>query len=415
MKTSLYHIAHKLGLYFLYLLISMVPLHFFLTDISSMTFYREIIAIIFVGMIVICLLEKGTLKLSMRPEFFYFLLFPFLLLITAFYDPMVSLYNSSDLAGITSSGLDIDPRIYILRNAFLYVPLVIYLSLRGITKEELRNISIVAIVIAPISILSYLLKVYNEGALSLLLLSSMAEQGGANIEYNSYVPYLTFPFICAIYLLSLRVGSLFKAICFFSLSIMSIFIFLSSSRQSMLLIFITTILFFNFDSISKSKKIIVYSLAALTLFAIYSYITFDVQINKNLISKYSSGAESNRFFIWQKGLSLLEWHEYLIGAGLSSVVASGPHNDFIRWTQRVGLIFMIISFLPYIIALIKSSIRVLKKEDRTHYIFISLLLLFTIYHSLFGYPREDVYQSVYCFLGLGLWLGFNKGLILKRL
>ena len=116
MKTSLYHIAHKLGLYFLYLLISMVPLHFFLTDISSMTFYREIIALIFVGMIVICLLEKGTLKLSMRPEFFYFLLFPFLLLITAFYDPMVSLYNSSDLAGITSSGLDIDPRIYILRN-----------------------------------------------------------------------------------------------------------------------------------------------------------------------------------------------------------------------------------------------------------------------------------------------------------
>jgi hypothetical protein len=392
----------------------MVPLHFAISDISAMTFYREIIAIVFLGMIVISLLEKGTLKLEMRRELFYFLAFPSILLLAAFYDPMRSLYNSSDLAGITSSGLDIDPRIYILRNAFLYVPLVIYLSMRGITKEELKNIAIVAILIAPFSILSYLLKVYNEGTLSLLLLSNMAELGGANIEYNSYVPYLTFPFICATYLLSLRVGSFFKVICFFSLSIMSIFIFLSSSRQSMLLIFIAAFLFFNFDSISKTKKILIYSLAALTLFAIYSYITLDVQINQNLISKYSSGAESNRLLIWQKGLSLLEWHEYLIGAGLSSVVASGPHNDYIRWTQRVGLLLMFLSFLPYIIALIKSSINATMKENRTHYIFISLLLLFTLYHSLFGYPREDVYQSVYCFLGLGIWLGFNKGLVLKR-
>ena len=32
--------------------------------------------------------------------------------------------------------------------------------------------------------------------------SEMAELGGANIAYNSYVPYLTFPVLSGIYLLS---------------------------------------------------------------------------------------------------------------------------------------------------------------------------------------------------------------------
>ncbi len=403
----------KLGLYNLYILISLIPFHFLLSELSFLFFYREIIAAFFSFLVIYYLIKTRSMSFSIRRELFYFLIFPSLLILTALYDPMISLYPSSGLADITSASLNIDPRIYILRNALLYVPLVLYLSLRGITEKDLKNIAILIVVVAPLSILNYLLVAFNEGALSLFLLAEMAESPGAKVEYNSYVPYLTFPFISAIYLLSLRGKSLLKIISFFSIAIIFIFIFLSTSRQSLLLIFISIIFFFNFDSISKSKKIIMYTIAGLIIFSIYNYLTYDIQVNQRLIDKYSSGLETRRISSWLNGLALLNWSDFFTGAGLSSVVASGPHNDYIRWTQRVGVILMSISFFPFFIGLKKAFIKAREQKGRNHHLFIFLTLFFTIYHSMFGYPREDVYQSVFCFLGLGLWLGFNKNNISK--
>ena len=403
-------IINRVGIYALYLLMVMVPLHFEVTKYSSLTFYRELFGLFFILLLISNLIDKRFLNVKMRYEIFFLLLFPLLLCISAIYDPMVNLYSNNWGLGVITSTYDsnLDPRLYVIRNAVLYLPMVLYFSIRGITKGELKNIALVSIIIAPLSILLYLLSVYESGEFSLFLLGDMAEAGGANIAYNSYVPYLTFPFISAIYILFTKSSFLEKNIGVFSISIMIIFMFLSSSRQSVLLIAFSLLVFSSFDKSGMGRKFIGYSIVVLVVSIIYYYITVDVELNQGLVDKYSSGGETSRFTILLHGLGLLRVEEFFIGAGLTSVVNSGPHNDYLRWTQRVGLLFMIISFTPYFIAFIRAALKALEETERVHLIYIALSIFYTLYHSLFGYPREDAFQALFCFLGLALWLGYQR-------
>lgn len=144
---------------------------------------------------------------------------------------------------------------------------------------------------------------------------------------------------------------------------------------------------------------------------VINYTLSNYTINEDLLVRYTSIAEyakTTRFEIMRQGLGLLGIKEFLIGSGLSSVVVSGPHNDFIRWTQRIGIPAMILSFIPFIISLSYVMRFMRRKKNSPMLLFILSALLFTLYHSLFGYPREDAYQSVYAFLGLGLWLAISK-------
>ena len=407
MKIPYIKLLNQIGIFVLYLLISLVPFHFNLTEYPSLLLYRELIAIIFILLILINLYEGKLIDFKMRSELFFLILFPVLLFFAAFYDPMINLYT--DYWGWVSKTFQAaDPRVYIIRNAVLYLPMILYFAIRGLSQEEIKNIAIICIFIAPFSILFYLLSVYDDGNFSIFLLSDMAEVGGANIQYNSYVPYLTFPFISGIYLLSTRNSFWIKCLSFGSISIMSIFMFLSSSRQSMLLLLFALLVFALFDKTGKGRKLILYAVGFSSVFFFFYLITVDVTVNENLIDKYNSGAETSRFNIFIEGLGLLRIHEFFTGAGLSSVVNSGPHNDYLRWTQRVGLIFMIVSFLPFFISLKGAVYKVLIEKEKVHFIYIALSIFFTIYHSLFGYPREDAFQALFCFLGLGIWLGFSK-------
>lgn len=115
--------------------------------------------------------------------------------------------------------------------------------------------------------------------------------------------------------------------------------------------------------------------------------------------------ETSRFDIMKRGIELIGAKELLFGAGLSSVIVSGPHNDFIRWTQRIGFPAMIISFTPFIISLSRIVRSMSNQSNLPVLQFLSMAIVFTLFHSFFGYPREDAYQAVYAYLGLGLWLG----------
>ncbi len=408
--STIYKLSYHGSLYTLFLLISLVPFHFALSKTSGVTFYREFFALLFIMFLTISLIELGSLKLRIRSEIFFLLLFPLLLSIAALYDPMVNLYQDAwGLATIASTFEgEADPRIYVLRNALLYLPMVIYLAIRGLSPEEINKIAYISVLIAPLSIVFYLYSVYEEGNLSIFLLGDMAEHGGANISYNSYVPYITFPFISAIYLIATKNGLILKSFCLGSLAVMSIFIFLSSSRQSILFILFAFFLFLIFDKSSIYRRVIFYCSILGSVATLFFIVLSDVEISEGLINKYQSGAETSRFQILINGFNLLRPHEFLTGAGLTSVVNSGPHNDYLRWTQRVGFIFMIISFMPFFIAAIKSSSNMFSASTKQIHIFISLALFFTLYHSIFGYPREDAFQALFCFLGLALYLGYQK-------
>jgi hypothetical protein len=403
-------ILNKIGIYGLYCLLIMVPHHFYFSTITAFVYYREFMAVFFLALLFMHLAYERFIDYRIRKEIFYLLLFPVLLCVAAIYDPLINLYQESYglETMISSVSMQIDPRVYILRNAILYLPLVLYFSNRGISNQELKDLASISVLVAPFSIVFYLLSVYEQGNFSLFLLGEMAEQGGANIQYNSYVPYLTFPFISAIYLLSLRDSKVLKVLSLASISIMAVFIFLSSSRQSMLLIILASFLFALYDGSGKLKKLFIYSSSALLILLTFYYLTSDYELDEALINKYQSGAETSRILILVNGFKLLKLHEFLTGAGLSSVLVSGPHNDYLRWTQRVGFVLMVISFLPYFIGIFRCGLRVLKEKIKIHYIYLSLLLFFLLYHSIFGYPREDAYQSLFSFLGLALWLGYQK-------
>ena len=166
-----------------------------------------------------------------------------MLAISAIYDPMIDLYGYSEgMANVTKSS-SIDPRIYVLRNAFLYVPLVLFLSTQDIRKSAISVIAISTILIAPFSIILYLVEAYESDGFSIFLIGEMAQYGGANISYNSYVPYLTFPVLSAIYLATQNSGTIFRLAALLFSSVVIIFTFLSSSRQTLLFIGIVLLLF----------------------------------------------------------------------------------------------------------------------------------------------------------------------------
>ena len=147
MKIPYIKLLNQIGIFVLYLLISLVPFHFNLTEYPSLLLYRELIAIIFILLILINLYEGKLIDFKMRSELFFLILFHVLLFFAAFYDPMINLYT--DYWGWVSKTFQAaDPRVYIIRNAVLYLPMILYFAIRGLSQEEIKNIAIICIFIA---------------------------------------------------------------------------------------------------------------------------------------------------------------------------------------------------------------------------------------------------------------------------
>ena len=403
-------IQRQIGYILLLLCLSLVPFHFTLSD-RGFTYYRELIGSIFLFLLLIEIFKERYVSLKIRKEIFFLLLFPFLLIATVFYDTGIPLYRGeTGLQGITNTEvININPRLYVLRNALLYLPMVFYLAFRGITEKEIQRLCLVSIIVAPFSILLYLLTVYEDSTFSIFLLGEMGQFGGLGIQYNSYVPYLTFPGLAGIYLLSDKNSLIVKSLVISSLAIMTLFIFFSSSRQALLFLLISLFCFFIMDRSNKTlTRLVLFSFAGLCFYFFFLFVMSDFDLSKSLTSKYSSVGKTSRLDIMVDGLKLLNPYEYLFGAGLTSVLNSGPHNDYIRWTQKVGVIIMTISFIPFFMAAYKSFLKLRHRNGRTIDLFIGLSIFFMIFHSMFGYPREDAYQAVWAFLGIALWLGYSN-------
>jgi len=402
---------NKFGLYLLFLLLTIIPFHHKASDFGLSSYYREMIAVGFLILLSFNLLNQKPFSLKVRKEIFYLILFPFLLCLSALYDPMGVLYKyGGSVNDITNVTINIEPRLYILRNALLYLPMILYFATRGITEEEVNKIAILSLAVAPFSIIIYLVSVLKSGNFSIFLLGEMSENSGIVIEYNSYVPYLSFPVISGIYLLSGKYNSVLKLLIGVIIAFVSIFIFLSTSRQTILLIFISWFLFFTIHKSSKNyKKIIILFIAVIISVSTFEFIMSNYKMNDKIVKKYTTDLNSNiRVAVMLEGIKILEPHEYLTGAGLSSVIVSGPHNDYVRWTQRVGLLFMIISFIPYYSVAFKCFLKTRHDRNDLITLYIGVATFFIIYHSFFGYPREDAYQAVWSFLGITIWLGYTK-------
>ncbi|MDC0586994.1 hypothetical protein OAP06_04520 [Gammaproteobacteria bacterium] len=410
---------NKFGFILLILFSSIIPFHFYSENFGIFYLYREMMAAIFLLLLLINLYGAGPIPIRPRKEVFYLMLFPFLLLLSAIYDPMELLYKEQYYMGGGSvsdiSQINVDPRIYILRNAVIYLPMTFYIAVRGLSEKEISQIALFSVLVAPFSVLGYLLDLLESGTFSIFLLGEMTEKGRGLIAYNSYVPYLSFPVISGMYLLSSKNSLATKIMVLASISIVSIFIFLSSSRQTILFIVIGIVTFVLVGSSKANlKRVFMFSLSALAIYLSFLYIMADYKLDEALLEKYQYG-ENSRFAVIFDGILRLEFYQYLIGAGLSSVIDSGPHNDYVRWTQRVGIFFMIIAFIPYYMIGFKCLGRVLKNRNDLLSLYFGFGVAFVIYHSVFGYPREDAFQAIWCYLGIAMSLGYSTYLKQREL
>jgi hypothetical protein len=439
-KDSLWDL---LGLYLLLLLLTLNSFHFFFFD--KIVYYREAISGIFLILCCMKYISKGRETLEQHYDagidIGLVIFFPLVLIVFAVFDTGKSLYDND----ITETSLHLkylNPDLYVLRNALLYVPMVIYFALRGLKGSEIRKIALTTVLIAPFSIFAF---IYFFHLGTFTTFGAMVKLQGTGFQYNTYVPYLTFAALSALYLCNAPASNKLEK--YFALAVLTfliIYIYLSTSRQSILFVLITGLIFFvKNEELGLTRKLILLPVFLLCLWTIFKFLTTDFswesltsfsaahsisadmdsadymnrsnQIGMDHIDyafdKYHT-LRTPRWEIMKEGLFLLQPQEYLVGAGLSSVINSGPHNDYIRWLQRIGILGMLLGFYPFFRAVFSitglRSLLAHSKKNKMVPLYLMLAISFTLYHSFFGYPREDAYQAVYCFLGLSMWLGVRK-------
>ena len=404
---------NTLGLYLVLLNMMLVLIHQEVAKVFVL--YRELFSLIFVAL----LLWQGFSKIShsllnkkVVVEFFLLALFPLLIVSMGLVDPMVNLYGDPLSDAVSAYGGSVNPILYVFRNAVLYLPMVFYIAVRGLSTSDINKIAGVAVFFAPISIIVYMSQLSN--------LSTVDEfvrmiSGTNQIEYNSFVPCFTISVLSAVYLIGIHFRK-FKLLIKLSLAGVIVFtmffIIYSTSRQALLLAIIYMVVFLD-KSLFKNflKNIFYFVLIIFVLFFSYEWVNPTIGENFRLTERLGEGlTQSPRTKMIIDGIGMLDITRFFTGAGLTSVLVSGPHNDYVRWIQRVGFILTFISFYPYLSAMIKSFVTCLYKKESV-YLFIFGANLFIIYNSIFGYPREDAYQSLWCFLAIAMWFGhinFNR-------
>jgi len=409
----------QVGLYVLYFLLLLQPFHFIVSE--QFLYYRETFTVVFCLLLIYNFLTTSfhtNIDFRVRKEIFYLLLFCALLIYFGIADPGISLYGA-DNTGASEQLSTISPTLYVIRNALIYVPMVLYFAVRGINEIEIKRIAMIIVFVAPFSVWSFFIYSTTATLGIEVIFAYIIALGGETLSYNSYVPYLTFPVIASFFLLTTDSAKVLKLLYGLIGAGLAFYILFSTSRQSFLFVIIVAVFFlFSFTGYKRLKMVGL--ILGITTFGWLMFIQFGsvFEISDKFLDRYttvSGMTETSRLEYLQQGLGLLEFHEYLTGAGLSSVIVSGPHNDYVRWLQRIGLIGMIVGFTPFIIGFRKAFALSRVHKNSPVYMFICLTIAFTLYHSFFGYPREDAFQALYCFLGLAIWLGFSKSGIKQKL
>lgn len=407
MKAITTPLADRFGFFVLCLFFISISLHGII--IGFMRYYQEVFAITFLGLAITHQRNFFIVILKKKP-LFYMGLFVLLLIFAALMDPGVSIdIDLPTVEGISHA--DIDNRLYVLRYAIIFVPMVLYLSVRGLSLVEVSNLCKIITLLTPVSLYSLL---YFQGLNQNLGLQFIALTGGFGLGRNAFAPSLTFPFATALYLAfnSKNFIALFWS---FFASCIFIFLILSGTRQGFSIAVVTLgLLVFITADRKKAGFLAIEGIAfGAMIYFLLTYIIVNYGLSKFVQMEYSAMdnfSETSRIEIMLESLKQLSPLEYLYGAGLTSVMYSGPHNDYVRWIQRVGVPVMIVGILPYVISLKESRGYFKKIKNPSLKFLVYASLLFTLAHSFFAYPRESVFYGPYCYLGIGLWLAISKGL-----
>jgi len=249
-KSSVSTVANRIGFITLCILLILVPFHFVVKN--YFLYYREFSAAVF-ACLFFAKASKTLISAIFSPkELAFFSLFLIFLLIAAVFDPGINLYQADYVGGTSEQLAHVNPTLYVLRNAFLYAPVVYYFALRGLSKREINIIAGITALVAPLSVLGYIQHSETVASENILY---VLELGGAQIGYNSYVPYLTFPFMASMYLFNFEKKKTNKLIFAAAGSFLFLFMLASTSRQSFLFCAIALFSFFFLHKAGLAKSI----------------------------------------------------------------------------------------------------------------------------------------------------------------
>jgi hypothetical protein len=376
---------------------------------TQVVFYREIFAVAF-GLLAVRFLAPSRVRFLRAPvmagigAWFVFIVAAYIV------DPGIPIYGGEYTLASQQLGR-FSPSAYVLRTSLLYLPLVVLLTLRGLNLAELRKLLWVLVAAAPISIVS---NYATEGMTGLQ--TALAFSVGTGLSYNSYVPYVTFPLIGALYLSARSPGRGGRLAAIVIATFLMLFFVVNPSRQSVMFALLAVVTFGVTASGKRALGIVFASVVA-------GWIAIDVSGLGTLITARffsASALETARWAIMREGLALMGSPiDWLVGHGLSSVVVSGPHNNYIRVTQRIGLFGMALTYFPFVYALVRIWMRRTRdpatgEHDRYLAWLLGLAVFFTIFHSFFGYPQDDAWQAPYVWVGLGMVLAVRTETLRSR-
>jgi len=383
-----------------------VALH--LTIGSTVYAYRETISTL---LFVLCVANLGQFR-KLSTEVWLVLVFAAIVTITLMLPTPRRLYDSvGDLTAFQSEW----PRLHQLRNATLYVPLIAYLSVRGISRREVRSLAISMILVVPVSLATYV------GSVESVNLSNLAALGGGELGYLDYIPMLVFFGLASGYVLRSG-GSAAHLICAGVCICIVVWIsIVSSGRQNVMFVVLAAAIYALTVSRRYRMRAAVGVVALLLIASIASIMYVSVfGASEKLAARYDSFEgfadldaskelhESSRYFLLVDGLLKLELGDLALGAGPEACEGPGPHCDYVRQIQRRGLMAALIGYAPFALALGRTFRRrqslMLSAEDA----WILLMLAFPLYYGIFGFPQDDAYKAFASFLGLGVALGVRR-------
>jgi hypothetical protein len=399
-------ILNKISIIAIYSFFVMFPFNFLLIDIFS--FYREAYTFLFI-MIILNYIFINRVNFLILPNNFIIIILLYWVIYMGFcymFDTETSLYPDEDLTTVIQQITIYGRSNYLIRNLFVFLPIAPLIFIRRLTTREFNTLLLLICVVCPISVISFY---QSQGFTSIAhAVIKLTVTGRGLTAYNDFIPYITFPFISGIFLF-FRFKNYFLRFVLLTLIIFDfIIIIFSTSRQSLMFCLLAMFTY----AYVRGRKIIPFVLIV-SIAGYYLISSFG-----ELQSRFLTGqiAESPRGEIILTGLSMVGGvKEWLIGNGLSSVLYSGPHTNYVRFLQRIGMIGMCLTYLPffYIFFKLLGDIWHFKNDpwfDLDLAWFLLMAIAFTLFHSCFGYPHEEVWSGpfVWLALGLGLPLGAKK-------
>jgi O-antigen ligase len=309
----------------------------------------------------------------------------------------------------TSAGVGVGGDVaYIFRGYVQVVPIFLLIMLRGMGLRELNAVVAALVLLMPFSVL---IEYLEKDILSINELQTIntVTQG---LDYNTYVPYITFSVFSAIYLASTLKRLSLRLIFAFIASGLTIVVFASPSRQSVAFLFVGAIVFV----VTARRR--AYIICVLCLIGTAVIFALDkTELADRALDRFFSEEtmESARPYLMRTGIAYIrDPAEWMFGRSFSTHYEDiNPHNNYIFTVIRTGLLGMALMFTPFFVSFLKS-IRICVAHwnrpsfNREFSAYAIVVVLFTLFNSFFGYPHLDTTMGPVVWLGLSISVIFHQ-------